>query len=606
MTQSSSPHTPPAFSLKKFPYFILLSATWHYVGAKRRRYVCGLAMMTVALFIWLLEPFIMGQLFNVIQSGLETDAAIRKALVIVFLYFLLQPVGWLLHGPGRVIEREAAYDARRNFVQDMYRKLQHIPYSWHQDFHSGQLFDRIRKAESALETFASHQFQYIGMVMSFFGPIIALTFIFHTFGLACIAFTAVALVVILKYDRLLVPLYKESNRLSHDYAGVFSDYVANIRTVITLRLGSQTEKELLNRYEMRKPFQWKEYRLNEWKWTTIDQIAALLIACLIAVALLSVHSGGALKIGSLVMLIQYLAKFSGALFNMGWMYQEVVKSGADYTSCAIIDDAYQKHLVNLPDVPDHLQKNWHLIKLQNLSFAYENNQSRAQAVHDISLTISQGEKIALVGSSGSGKSSLMALLRALYRADAGQIVIDDKTFPPNILASLTTLIPQDPEIFENTIRYNITFGVEHTDAEIMDSCRIAGFDDVLAQLPQGLETDIREKGVNLSGGQKQRLALARGVFAIRESSLILLDEPTSSVDTLNEMKIFDRLFQEFPDKAIIASVHRLHLLPRFDRILVMSDGRITEQGTLRELLASGGMLAGIWDEYRKEQLYDDV
>src|SRR5262249_40885297 len=153
------------------------------------------------------------------------------------------------------------------------------------------------------------------------------------------------------------------------------------------------------------------------------------------------------------------------------------------------------------------------------------------------------------------------------------------------------------EIFENTVSYNITTGLEYDAAELDEAIKIACFDAVVSRFPGGVETDIREKGVNMSGGEKQRLALARGVFAARESSLLLLDEPTSRVDSQNEMRIYANLFEAFAGCAVISSIHRLHLLPGFDRIYVMHDGRIVEQGTLSELLKMGGRFFAIWQEY---------
>ena len=586
-----------------FPYFIMLRAVWRYIDGYKKAYTLSLLTMSLALAIWLTQPYVMGKLFDVLQKGLQSKQTLHQALWLIGLLFLIEGVPWLLHGPGRVIERQVAFYARQNFVDDSYRKLQKIPYAWHQNFHSGQLFDRVRKAESALENFGANQFRYLGLIANFFGPVIALTFLFPVFGLLCILFCCAAGFIITRFDDHLIPIYKASNKLAHDYAGVFSDYMANIRTIITLRLGKPTQRELLHRYEARKPGQWREYRLNEWKWACIFQMSSSLTVSLIAMAVFGIHFNLiTLKIGSLVMLIQYLDRFSRVFFDIGGIYQEVVKQATDYQSTLIIEQAFKEHVqATQEDSPLSPDQDWQQIQIKNIRFAYQDTQSRPHALVDISFDIKAHDKIAVIGTSGSGKSTLMTLLRGLYKAECGQAVIDGVEHSLESLADITTLIPQDPEIFENTIRYNITFGVEHSDDEIMHSCRIAGFDKVLAQLPDGLESDIREKGVNLSGGQKQRLALARGVFAIQQSSLILLDEPTSSVDTLTEMRIFDRLFKEFADKAMIASVHRLHLLPRFNHIIMMEEGCIVEQGNFDTLLQQSGLFAKVWQEYQAGQ-----
>jgi ABC-type multidrug transport system fused ATPase/permease subunit len=158
-------------------------------------------------------------------------------------------------------------------------------------------------------------------------------------------------------------------------------------------------------------------------------------------------------------------------------------------------------------------------------------------------------------------------------------------------------VPQDSEIFENTVLYNLNLDTDVPDALLHQALKMTTFDEVLPQLPDGLRTDIRERGVNLSGGQKQRLALARGLIAARDSSLLLLDEPTSSVDLKTESLVFDCMLAAFPDKAIIASIHRLHLLPRFDWICLMRDGQIIEQGAFADVLAKSGEFLAIWNHH---------
>ena len=152
----------------------------------------------------------------------------------------------------------------------------------------------------------------------------------------------------------------------------------------------------------------------------------------------------------------------------------------------------------------------------------------------------------------------------------------------------------NPEIFENTIRYNITLGLPVEDMEITQVCETASFREVLDQLPNKLESSIKEKGVNLSGGQKQRLALARGILAARTSDIILMDEPTSSVDPRTELIIYQRLFDLFKEKVMVSALHRLHLLVHFDYVYVMKDGRIVEEGNFEELRKNGWVFRELW------------
>lgn len=165
--------------------------------------------------------------------------------------------------------------------------------------------------------------------------------------------------------------------------------------------------------------------------------------------------------------------------------------------------------------------------------------------------------------------------------------------------AITTLIPQEPEIFENTIAFNITMDLEATSEELQKVMMLSGFAPVLETLKNGLATDIREKGLNLSVGQKQRLALARGLFAARFSSFILMDEPTSSVDLPTEKTILSGIIDEYPNATLVVSLHRLHLLPKFSRIIMLKDGKVVADGPTEELLSRDNPVKTLWEKYQR-------
>ena len=151
------------------------------------------------------------------------------------------------------------------------------------------------------------------------------------------------------------------------------------------------------------------------------------------------------------------------------------------------------------------------------------------------------------------------------------------------LGAISLMLPQDPAVFESSVRENVTMGLPYGQSDVERACELAGFTSVVAELPQGFETLISERGLNLSGGQKQRLALARGLLAAKDAGLVLLDEATSSVDATTEAEIYDRVMAAFSAACIISSVHRLHLLRRFDTVLVLENGRVADTGTPEEL-----------------------
>jgi ABC-type bacteriocin/lantibiotic exporter with double-glycine peptidase domain len=231
-----------------------------------------------------------------------------------------------------------------------------------------------------------------------------------------------------------------------------------------------------------------------------------------------------------------------------------------------------------------LPRDWRTVDIGHLTFTYQDEEKNRLHLKDVSIRLPREGKIALVGESGSGKSTLMALMRGLHTAEA-HIQCDGQPLKHGLkhLAPHVTLIPQEPEIFENTIEYNVTLETERSREEVMEDIRTAQFESVLRRLPRGLKTNIAEKGVNLSGGEKQRLALARGVFAAKTSDIILLDEPTSSVDMVNERQIYENVLKKFSDRCIVSSIHKLYLLPFFDYVYVFADGKIVDQGTPREI-----------------------
>ena len=224
-------------------------------------------------------------------------------------------------------------------------------------------------------------------------------------------------------------------------------------------------------------------------------------------------------------------------------------------------------------------------EIQQLDFTYKDTERPTQHLKNVSIVLRRGTRIAFVGESGSGKSTLMSLIRGLHEADSGTVLCDGLELAHGLkdVGTTVTLIPQEPEIFENTIEYNITLDTDQEESELMEDIELSRFASVVRHLPQGLKTNTAEKGVNLSGGEKQRLALARGFFAAKQSSIILLDEPTSSVDPVNERHIYENMIRRFSDRCIVSSLHKRYLLPLFDYVYVFADGKIADEGTPLEI-----------------------
>jgi ABC-type bacteriocin/lantibiotic exporter with double-glycine peptidase domain len=334
--------------------------------------------------------------------------------------------------------------------------------------------------------------------------------------------------------------------------------------------------------------------LNETKWCAIDLLNnGIRCGLVVLYAWLAWRQGSAVLLGSAVMVYQYAQQAGGVVSNMAGNYQDLVNYQTD------LDGA--EHIVRAPARTADAARppaDWRMIAVDGLRFRYPAKADALPALADIALSVKRGERIALVGESGSGKSTLLRVLAGLYAADQARYSVDGRPRPDLAhLGGIVTLAPQDPEIFEGSIGHNLTLGIAYDEAAIRRACDLAVFTPVLEALPAGLATNIAERGLNLSGGQKQRLALARAILAARDSSLLLLDEPTSSLDPATEARVYGNLFTAMADCGVISSIHRLHLLERFDRIVLMDRGAIIDSGSTAELLERAPRFRELWQRF---------
>ncbi|MCB0569912.1 MAG: ABC transporter ATP-binding protein [Phaeodactylibacter sp.] len=586
----------PKSAIWKNPYLSLLHTAWLYAKGQRRRYLVIYILFLASNIVMALEPVIWGVFINEIQK--QGMNILRSAWIYAGIYLLVKLLDWGFHGPARIMERNLAFSLSRNFLQELYHKALHLPVRWHQDHHSGATINRIRKAYEALKDFFDSGFMYLKTFLSFAFSFGAMIYFSPLFGIIAAMMGAGVIYLLLKFDRPFIQASREVNEKEHVVSSTLFDSLSNIITVITLRLEQRMENGLLSRVtDILPPFR-RKILVNEWKWFVMD-ICVGLIYGVILVGYIYQHwvPGEVFLIGSLVTLMAYVQRFTGVFHGMAWQYTQVVRYHTDVQTAQNIFDAYGRH--HLPDLDAALPDGWRRLEIRNLHFTHNEKRpedEKAQGLHGLDICISRGKRIALIGESGSGKSTLMALLRGLYSPEVGLQLSADGRPADNMacIANRVTLFPQEPEIFENTIEYNITLGLPFDEEEVNKVCRVAQFDSVVAQLPYGLRSNIKEKGVNLSGGQKQRLALARGILAARDSDIILMDEPTSSVDPKTEALIYHQLFAEFRDKAIVSSLHRLHLLNQFDYVYILDSGRIIDEGTFTYLRANSPAFQELW------------
>jgi ATP-binding cassette subfamily B protein len=584
--------------LNRIPIFLLLARGWSFARGYRGAMVFYFFLFALAQAMALSEPYVIGQLLNNVQTGLaDSKEAWKNVSFYLLVYFGTQVFFWAFHGPGRVIERHVAFHIKANYKAYLFRVVTEKPMQWHREHHSGESINKINRATNALGAFFDGSFEISYMLFRLVGAIVFLFYFLPYAGWIALGTTISAFVVLALFDRYLYRQYDTLNDFENSVASAVHDYVSNIGSVITLRLESKVLHEVKERIAVALPLFNTNSKLNEIKWF----IATLMITFMI-VTVLWHYAFNALSVGTVILggsfftLFEYLRRIGESFYDFASLYGTVVKQAADVDGA---DTILGEQQVKSEHGHDELPDDWRTIAVQGLHFKYEDEKHRVHHLENLSITLERGKSIALVGESGCGKSTLLSLLRGVQQTDTALVIADGHVLSSNMrsLNTVTTLVPQDPEIFADTIRFNITFGLDVPEEEVMRCVRLARFESVLQRLPKGLETNIAEKGVNMSGGEKQRLALARGIHFAKDSSIVLLDEPTSSVDTYNERLIYSNLLDQFRDKCVISSIHKLHLLEMFDYIYVLEGGRIVEEGSFSDLLSAGGALAAMWNCY---------
>ncbi len=332
-----------------------------------------------------------------------------------------------------------------------------------------------------------------------------------------------------------------------------------------------------------------------------SRVAALIlplveVVAAVAISLTIVYGGslvahGSLQIGVLVAFTLYINRFFDPIRDLSQQYTQLQRAGVG-----------AERIFNILDVPVDVQDSAEAVTLppvrgdvefRDVVFGYY---PERPVLHELNLTIAAGQTIAIVGPTGAGKSTIASLLSRFYDVQGGAVLVDGydvREVTQHSLRSQVGVVLQEPFLFTGTIRENIRFGrLGASDAEVEEAARAIGVHEVIARMPQGYETEIRERGRNLSVGQRQLIAFARALLA--DPRILILDEATANIDTLTEMLVQRGLHRLLRGRTAIVIAHRLSTIKGADRIVVLEGGRIVEQGSHSELLQREGAYATLY------------
>jgi ATP-binding cassette subfamily B protein len=549
----------------------------------------GFASLLLTNLIMLIAPKVLQRAIDTLraggdQSGLLYYGALFLLVMVVqgvFRYLVRQTIG--------VVSRRIEYDIRN----DLYRHLQTLPWAFYQKMRTGDIMSRATNDLQAVRMLLGPGIMYsVNGLIVFLAVVVVMLFMsVHLTLMALIPMLALPLFS----NRMSKRLYERSRQVQEQIAtisGLAQESIAGVRVVKAY----SREPALLDQFREASSTYVRRsmalVRVEGTLWPLMGTIAGMSSVIAIWFGGIQVIRG-ALSLGELVAFEAYLGFMMWPLMALGWVVNLIQRGNASMGRLNELFDAR-------PDIagpvdgagPADIRGG---IECRRLTFSYD---GRTNVLEDVSFRLQPGKTLAIIGPTGSGKSTLVNLVARVYDPPAGTVFIDGvdvRDIPLQKLRAAIGLTPQDTFLFSRSIAQNIAYGRPAASMdEIAAAAEVSQIRREVQAFPDGFDTVIGERGVTLSGGQKQRTAIARSV--ITDPRILILDDALSSVDTYTEEEILTRLREVMKRRTTLVVAHRISTIKDADHIIVLDRGRIVEEGTHASLVAAGGLYARIHEK----------
>ncbi len=569
--------------------FKVLKVFYSFVFKKKAIFIVFLFMVIGTAVIFSLNPYFYKLFVENIPS-----LDYQKLVGILLVFMGVRIVGQALDIGSFLVGDKVLFSAATDARREIFNHVQDLDFAFHSSKSTGSLISTFKRGDGAYyNLFHSIHHNLLNVLVGFivmFGFFVSLNIMVAGIVLLSFIVTIVSMKFLIKKN---VQRRDEFNSEEDKVSGVIVDNLINFDTVKYFAKESWERNRLSGSLVPWLKALWG-YTYS-FRYIDIDVFSIINIS-MFAILLLSLRETvtGTMTIADFVLVTGFIGIFYPRLWDMVWGFREIAKNYSDIEKYFGVLD--YNISVKDPDNPVGLEQVRGEIQFKNISFSYK--ERTKHAINGLSLNIRQGQSVALVGRSGSGKTTMIRLLMRFYDPQKGEITIDGvniKDVTKSNLRSFIGLVPQEPILFNNTIAYNIGYAKpEASLKEIKAATKLANIDEFIESLPKKYKTEVGERGVKLSGGQKQRLAIARVILA--DPSIIIFDEATSHLDSESERLIQESFWKTAKNKTTIVIAHRLSTIMKADKIVVMQDGKIKEIGSHKELLMKeNGLYKHLWD-----------